>query len=341
MAAGSTPPRARPRPCSNPATGEVLGTVPAMSAADTRAAIQAAHAALPGWRAQTAKDRATVLKRLQALMLQHQDDLASHHDRRAGQAARRVARRDRLCGRLHRMVRRGGPAGLRRRDTRPRQGPAHPRAEAAGGRRRVHHALELPVRDDRPQDRPGARGRMHGGGEAGAARRRTPRSRSRTSPRAPALPPGVFNVVTGSGPEIGGELTANPLVRKLTFTGSTEVGKLLIAQCAATVKKVSMELGRQCAVHRLRRRRPRCRRHRRHGEQVPQHRPDLRLRQPAAGAGEGLRRVREAPRRRGRQAARGRRTQGRDRPGPADRHGRGGKGRGAHRGRGRQGRPGR
>jgi succinate-semialdehyde dehydrogenase/glutarate-semialdehyde dehydrogenase len=57
------------------------------------------------------------------------------------------------------------------------------------------------------------------------------------------LPPGVFNVVTGASGAIGGELTANPVVRKLTFTGSTEIGKLLLAQCAGTVKKVSLELG--------------------------------------------------------------------------------------------------
>ncbi|MCQ3934573.1 MAG: succinate-semialdehyde dehydrogenase (NADP(+)), partial [Gammaproteobacteria bacterium] len=57
------------------------------------------------------------------------------------------------------------------------------------------------------------------------------------------LPPGVLNIITGPGPEIGTELTANPLVRKLSFTGSTAVGKLLLAQCAGTVKKVSMELG--------------------------------------------------------------------------------------------------
>ena len=56
-------------------------------------------------------------------------------------------------------------------------------------------------------------------------------------------PKGVFNVVTGSASEIGGELTANPIVKKLSFTGSTEVGKLLMAQCARTVKKLSLELG--------------------------------------------------------------------------------------------------
>jgi len=57
------------------------------------------------------------------------------------------------------------------------------------------------------------------------------------------MPPGVFNVVTGSAGAIGGEITSNPIVRKLTFTGSTEIGKLLMEQCARTVKKVSMELG--------------------------------------------------------------------------------------------------
>src|ERR1700742_453025 len=57
------------------------------------------------------------------------------------------------------------------------------------------------------------------------------------------VPRGVFNVITGSASEIGGELTSNPTVRKLSFTGSTEVGKVLMSQCAATVKKVSLELG--------------------------------------------------------------------------------------------------
>src|SRR5947209_18392409 len=57
------------------------------------------------------------------------------------------------------------------------------------------------------------------------------------------VPPGVFNVITGPATEIGAELTSNPIVRKLSFTGSTETGKLLMAQCASTVKKLSLELG--------------------------------------------------------------------------------------------------
>jgi succinate-semialdehyde dehydrogenase/glutarate-semialdehyde dehydrogenase len=67
------------------------------------------------------------------------------------------------------------------------------------------------------------------------------------------IPKGVFNVVTGSAAEIGGELTSNPIVKKLSFTGSTEVGKVLMSQCAQTVKKLSLELGGNAPVHRVRR----------------------------------------------------------------------------------------
>ena len=105
-----------------------------------------------------------------------------------------------------------------------------------------------------------ARGRLHDGAEAGgtdAARRPSP---SQRSPRRRACRRACLSIVTGDAadaPSIGAEMTSNPIVRKLGFTGSTEVGKLLMAQCAGQVKKVSLELGRQRAVHRLRRRRPR------------------------------------------------------------------------------------
>ena len=99
------------------------------------------------------------------------------------------------------------------------------------------------------------------------------------------MPAGVCNVLTGASGAMGGELTSNPMVRKLSFTGSTEVGAKLLAQCAPTIKKTSMELGGNApfivfddadldaAVAG------------RDGQQVPQHRPDLRLRQPHPGAG--------------------------------------------------------
>ncbi len=92
------------------------------------------------------------------------------------------------------------------------------------------------------QDRPGAGGRLHGGREAGVADALFGARLGRACEEA-GFPKGVINIVTGSAGEIGDEICANPLVRKLTFTGSTEVGKILIQKCASTVKKVSMELG--------------------------------------------------------------------------------------------------
>ena len=108
---------------------------------------------------------------------------------------------------------------------------------------RRDHAVELPRRHDHPQGRPGAGRRLHRWCSSRPPRRRSRRWRWPSWPSGPASRPGVFNVVTGAAGAIGGELTANPIVRKLSFTGSTEVGKLLMAQCAGTVKKVSLELG--------------------------------------------------------------------------------------------------
>ena len=95
------------------------------------------------------------------------------------------------------------------------------------------------------------------------------------------IPAGVFNVITGDSRAIGGEMTSNPDVRKVTFTGSTEVGRLLMRQSSTTVKKLSLELGGNAPVHRLRRRRSRCGGRGRDHFEVSQRRPDLRLRQPA------------------------------------------------------------
>src|SRR5439155_1373845 len=124
----------------NPATGEIIGTVPKLGRAETRQAIDAAARAFPAWRARTAKERATVMRKP------------------------------------------------------PSQTP--------------FSALALAELAERA-----------------------------------GVPKGVFNVITGSATDIGAELTANPLVRKLSFTGSTATGKLLMAQCASTVKKLSLELG--------------------------------------------------------------------------------------------------
>ncbi len=229
-------------PVRNPATGEAIGTVPAMSAADTRAAIEAAQAAFPGWRAQTAKDRATLLKRLQALMLQHQEDLA-----------------------VIMTAEQGKPLA----EARGEIGYAAAFIEwfAEEAKRIYGDVIPGPAKDRRiivlkqpvgvvasitPWNFPTAMIARKIGPALAAGCTVVAKPAIETPFSALALaelamragiPPGVLNVVTGPAREIGAELTANPLVRKLTFTGSTEVGKLLIAQCAPTVKKISMELG--------------------------------------------------------------------------------------------------
>ncbi len=119
----------------------------------------------------------------------------------------------------------------------------HPCHERACWCHRCHHAMEFPVLHACAQDRPGACGRLHGGGQA-----RNTDALFRVLVwgalcEEVGIPKGVVNILTGSASEIGGEITSNSLVRKITFTGSTEIGKILIKQAADTVKKVSMELG--------------------------------------------------------------------------------------------------
>ena len=106
------------------------------------------------------------------------------------------------------------------------------------------------------------------------------------------IPKGVLNVLTGNSSAIGKVLCEHPAVRFVGFTGSTEVGKILFEQAAVGVKKLGARARRQRAVHRVRRRRSRCRGRGRHGLEISQHGPDLRLRQPHLRAGQHLRCVR-------------------------------------------------
>jgi succinate-semialdehyde dehydrogenase/glutarate-semialdehyde dehydrogenase len=133
-------------------------------------------------------------------------------------------------------------AGLRRCHSRPSGRQANSRAAAARGRGRGHHTVEFSGRDDHAQGRTRAGGRLYHGLQAGDPDSLFRAGIGGTQHRA-GIPKGVFNVITGSAAAIGGEMTSNPTVRKLTFTGSTEIGKKLMAQCAGTVKKVSLELG--------------------------------------------------------------------------------------------------
>ena len=145
---------------------------------------------------------------------------------------------------VHRVVRRRSQARVRRHDPLARSATS-----ASSSSRKPIGVVgcitpwNFPHRDDHAQGRarrspPAARSC-----QSRRRRRRSRRWRSPSSAERAGVPKGVLNVVTGAAAEIGGELTSNPTVRKISFTGSTEVGKLLMAQCATTVKKVSLELG--------------------------------------------------------------------------------------------------
>ena len=278
-------------PVHNPATAETLGVIPNMGAAETRRAIAAAAKALPPWAARTAKDRAIVLRRWYELMLQHQDDLAilmtAEQGKPLAESKGEIAyaasfvewfaeEGKRLYGDIipgHQSDKRimvlRQPIGVVAAIT-PWNFPSAMITRKAGPALAAGCSLVLKPATQTPFS---ALALAELGARAG-------------------IPPGVFNVVTGSAAAIGGEMTANPTVRKVTFTGSTEIGKKLMVQCAGTLKKLSLELGRQCAFHRVRRCRPRRCGSRRHRQQVPQYRPDLRLRQSPAGARGRVRGVR-------------------------------------------------
>ncbi|WP_310655256.1 NADP-dependent succinate-semialdehyde dehydrogenase [Shewanella fidelis] len=227
---------------ANPATNEVIASVPMMGTAETQMAISAAEKALPAWRALTAKERAAKLKRWFELLLQHQDDLALMMTTEQGkplaeakgevayaasfiewfaEEAKRVYG-DTIPGhqgdkRLLVIKQSVGvtaaitpwnfPAAMITRKAAP--------ALAAGCTMVVKPAPQTPF---------------------------TALALAELAERA-GIPAGVFSVVTGDAVAIGNELCSNPVVRKLSFTGSTPVGIKLMEQCAPTLKKMSLELG--------------------------------------------------------------------------------------------------
>ncbi len=227
---------------ANPATGETLGTVPALSAAETRRAIEAANRALPDWRARTAKERAAILRKLNDLMLANQDDLAVIMTAEQGKPLAESRGEIAYAASFIEWFAEEGKRVY---------GDVIP--QNARGRRIIVQKQPIGVfAAITPWNFPAAMiTRKTGPGwAAGCTGVIRPASQTPFSALAIAvlaeragLPPGVCNVITGPASEIGGELTANPMVRKLTFTGSTEVGAKLLAQCAPTIKKTSMELG--------------------------------------------------------------------------------------------------
>jgi succinate-semialdehyde dehydrogenase/glutarate-semialdehyde dehydrogenase len=227
---------------TNPATGEIIGTIPNMGAAETKRAIEAANAAWGAWRKKTAKERANLLRQWFNLMMAAQEDLAiiltAEQGKPLAEAKGEIA-----------------------------YGAAYIEwfAEEA---KRIYGDVIPPHQGDKrivvtkepvgvvaaitPWNFPNAMGTRKAAPAmaAGCPIVMKPASQTPYSTLAIAvlaeragIPAGVLNVVTGSASAIGGEMTGNPIVRKLTFTGSTEIGKLLMKQCADTVKKTSMELG--------------------------------------------------------------------------------------------------
>lgn len=227
---------------TNPATGDMIGHVPSLSRAEIGEAVAAAHAAQAGWRAKTGKERAAILRRLFELMMENQEDLARIMTAEQGKPLAEA--RGEIAYAASFIEWFGEEAKRVYGDTIPQN---------VAGRRIIVQKEPIGVfAAITPWNFPTAMiTRKAGPGwAAGCTGVIRPASDTPFSALAVAvlaeragLPPGVCNVVTGDASESGKELCENPLVRKLSFTGSTRVGSILLAQCAPTVKKTSMELG--------------------------------------------------------------------------------------------------
>jgi succinate-semialdehyde dehydrogenase / glutarate-semialdehyde dehydrogenase len=227
---------------TNPASGEVLGTIPKMGADETRRAIEAANAAYPGWRAKTAKERAGILRKWFDLMMENQEDLAKMMTAEQGKPLKESMGEIVYAASFIEWFAEEGKRVYG--DVIPQHAP---------GKRIVVTKEPIGVcAAITPWNFPAAMITRKCGPALAAGCTMVVKPATATPYSALALavlaeragvPAGVFSVVTGSSGAIGGEMTSNPIVRKLTFTGSTEIGKLLMEQCAATVKKTSMELG--------------------------------------------------------------------------------------------------
>jgi succinate-semialdehyde dehydrogenase/glutarate-semialdehyde dehydrogenase len=226
----------------NPASGHKLGTVPNAGAAETRRAIAAAARALPVWASHTAKERAALLRRWFELMLENQSDLATLMTAEQGKP---LAESQGEISYAASFLEWFAEEGKRL------YGDIIP-AHQADKRIMVLRQPVGVVAAITPWNFPAAMITRKAGPALAAGctmvlkpAKQTPLSAlalAELAQRA-GIPAGVFNILTGSAAAIGGEMTSNPAVRKLTFTGSTAIGKQLMAQCAGTMKKLSLELG--------------------------------------------------------------------------------------------------
>ncbi|MBC8727576.1 NAD-dependent succinate-semialdehyde dehydrogenase [Paraburkholderia sp. UCT2] len=226
----------------NPSTGELIANVPNMGAAEARAAIAAAHRAFPAWRATTAKERARLLRNWFELIMANQQALAEIMTREQGKPLAEARgeigyaasfiewfgeQAKRIDGDVipspnpdQRLVVTKEPVGVCAAIT-PWNFPAAMITRKAGPALAAGCTIVIKPANETPLSAFALAALAE---EAG-------------------IPAGVINIVTGKSREIGLEMTSSPLVKKLTFTGSTEVGRLLMRQCSDTVKKVSLELG--------------------------------------------------------------------------------------------------
>ena len=227
---------------NNPADNSTLGTVPRMGAEETHRAIDAAERALPAWRAKTAKERAAILRKWFDFMMANQEDLAQLMTAEQGKPLTESRGEIAYAASFIEWFAEEGKRIYG--DTIP----------AHGSDKRIV-VLKQPIGvcvAITPWNFPAAMITRKAGPALAAGCTMVLKPASQTPFSALALcelaeragvPKGVFSCVTGSATEIGGEMTSNPTVRKLSFTGSTEIGKVLMAQCAGTVKKLSLELG--------------------------------------------------------------------------------------------------
>jgi len=227
---------------TNPADGSALGTVPNMGAGETRRAIEAANAAWPGWRERTAKERSQILRRWFDLIMENQEDLARLMTAEQGKP---------LTESRSEVVYGASFVEWFAEEAKRVYGDTIPPHQSDKRLVVIKQPIGV-VASITPWNFPIAMitRKCAPALAAGCTVVAKPASATPFSALALAelaeragIPGGVFNVVTGSSKEIGGELTSNPIVRKLTFTGSTEIGKVLMKECAGTVKKVSLELG--------------------------------------------------------------------------------------------------
>jgi succinate-semialdehyde dehydrogenase/glutarate-semialdehyde dehydrogenase len=230
---------------SNPATGELLGTVPRMGTAETRRAIEAAQEAFPDWRDRPAAERAALLRRMRDLMLEHRDDLALLLTLEQGkplvESRAEVAYAAAFLEWFGEEAKRvyGDTIPSPHRDKRIMV-TKHP-IGVCGGITPWNFPSAMVTRKAAPALAVGCTMVLK-------PAEQTPLSALALAALAEraGLPEGVFSIVTGDAedaPAIGMEMTSNPIVRKLGFTGSNEVGKLLMRQCSDQVKNISLELG--------------------------------------------------------------------------------------------------